>query len=289
MGKRHQDILVRNATDEHRHSENETRRQVDQEKDNDDGDREEELGPEYLADDAWRPAPLEIFDTTVQASSSEPFQEYHLTGERQYVEALKRAGDWLVEAQGDEVPLWADQYDADNNPAWAREFEPPAYGTTATQVAVQALREVYRFSGDDAYVEAIRRTLAWLEENCPEGKLSCFTEPGTGRAIAGWGRKVYYLDNADDVAYLKTQPMGSGYTKQIEIVAGVRRMLEQAEAGPPGPSVVTQESALASLPSLRNSATSALDTQHESGVWLVPKVANYMGSLGRGFGATCSD
>ena len=212
---------------------------------------------------------------------------YHLTGERQYVDAVKRAGDWLVEAQGQEVPLWADQYDADNNPAWAREFEPPAYGTTATQVACQALREVYRFSGDEAYVEAIRRTLAWLEENCPEGKLSCFTEPGTGRAIAGWGRKVYYLDDPDDVAYLRTQPMGSGYTKQINMVAPVRRMLEQAEAGPPGPAVVTQESALASLAALRNSATSALETQHESGVWLTPKVADYMGSLGRGFGATC--
>ncbi|MFQ6099303.1 MAG: hypothetical protein ACE5O2_16345, partial [Armatimonadota bacterium] len=36
---------------------------------------------------------------------------YHMTGEAKYVQAIKRAGDWLIGAQGDEVPLWADQYD----------------------------------------------------------------------------------------------------------------------------------------------------------------------------------
>jgi len=50
---------------------------------------------------------------------------------------------------------------------------------------------------------------------------------------------------------------------------------------------VTPESALEALPGLRNGAQSALDSQNEAGVWVVDNVANFMGSIGAGFGATC--
>ncbi|HJN14486.1 MAG TPA: pectate lyase [Armatimonadota bacterium] len=211
---------------------------------------------------------------------------YHITGEAKYVAALRRGGDWLVQSQGDPVPMWADQYDGDDNPAWARNFEPPAYGTTATINACQALREVFRFSGDEKYVEPIRATVAWLEEFHPDGKISYYTEPGTGRAVAGWDNKLYYLDDPASIRYLDTQAIGSGYTKMIDLTPTIKRLLQQAESGPPAPTEVTQESALASLPGLRKGAQSALDTQNEAGVWVVPNVANYKGSLGVGFGAT---
>jgi len=210
---------------------------------------------------------------------------YHLTGEAEYVQAIKRAGDWLVGAQGDEVPLWADQYDGENNPAWARAFEPPAYSTTATTLACQALREVCRFSGDERYPEAIRRTVSWLEDNAPDGKLASFTEPGTGKAIAAWERKVYYLDDPEQVAYLDTQPIGVWYLQKVDMTAPIKRLLEQAEAGAPAGPEVTVEGALASLPGLRNGAQSALETQNEAGVWVVPNVATFMGSVGAGFSA----
>jgi hypothetical protein len=210
---------------------------------------------------------------------------YHITGEAQYVAAIRRAGDWLVEAQGDEVPLWADQYDGDNNPAWAREFEPPAYGTTATQLACGALREVHWLSGDERYLEPIRKAIAWLAENYPEGKIPYYTEPGTGRPIAAWGREIYHLDDPDDVAYLKTQPTGVWYLQEVELTRTIKNLLAAAERGAPSRSEVTQESALASLPALRAGARSALDSQNEAGVWVQPNVATYMGSLGAGFGA----
>ncbi|NLO07865.1 MAG: pectate lyase, partial [candidate division WS1 bacterium] len=124
---------------------------------------------------------------------------YHMTGEAKYVEAIKRAGDWLIEAQGDDIPLWADQYDPDNNPQWARAFEPPAWGVAATGLATQGLREIYRLSGDERYLQAIQRAVEWMEGNLPDGEMSTFIEPGTGRAIAAWEREVYYLDNAEHV------------------------------------------------------------------------------------------
>lgn len=210
---------------------------------------------------------------------------YHLTGDGRYVQAIKRAGDWLIEAQGDDMPLWADQYDPDNNPQWARAFEPPAWGTTATVLACQALREVYRFSGDERYLEPIRRTVAWMRENLPEGEMPYYLEPGTGKAIAAWDRKIYYLDNPEHAAYLGTVPIGTWYTRTVKILPTIERILEQAQGSKPGPPTVTVESALAALPGLRKGAQSALDSQNEAGVWVVDNVANFMGSIGAGFGA----
>lgn len=211
---------------------------------------------------------------------------YHLTGDARYVQAIRRAGDWLIAAQGDEIPLWADQYDPQDNPQWARAFEPPAYGVTATTLASQALREIYRFSGDERYLEPMRRAVAWMEANLPDGEMSTFIEPGTGRAIAAWERQVYYLDDPASVAYLNTVPIGSGYAQTRQVLAPVKRILEQAEGGPPAPTTVSVEGALAALPGLRTGAQSALDAQNEAGVWIVPNVADFMGSVGQGFAAT---
>jgi len=212
---------------------------------------------------------------------------YHLTGDGRYVQAIQRAGDWLIEAQGDTVPLWADQYDPDNNPQWARAFEPPEWGVTATTLACQALREIHRFSGDERYVEPIRRAVAWMEANLPDGEMSTFIEPGTGKPIAAWDRQVYYLDNPEHVAYLGTVPIGSSYAHTRQVLAPVQRILDGALGSRPAPPTVTPESALEALPDLREGARSALESQNEAGVWVVPNVADFMGSIGAGFGATC--
>ena len=210
---------------------------------------------------------------------------FHLTGEAEYVRAIRRAGDWLVGAQGDPVPLWADQYDGEDNPAWARHFEPPAYGPRATQLACKGLREAYRFSGDVRYLESIRQAVRWVEANCPEGRMWCYVEPGTGRPIASWKRKVRYLDDPEQLAFMKTVPTGRWYLEKTPIVRSLRRILEQAEAGVPGVPSLKEEDFLAQLPGLRGQAEHARDTQNEAGVWVVPNVAGFMGSLGAGFTA----
>ncbi len=210
---------------------------------------------------------------------------YHITGEAKYVQAMKRCADWLLEAQGDAVPLWSDQYDADNNPVWARAFEPPAYGVTATLLACQALRETYRFSGDERYLEGIRRTDEWVKANLPDGTMSTFVDVETGRPIAAWERKIYFLDEPESVAFLKTVPIGSGYAKTRSIGPSVSRFLEQAPSKPK-PEVRTAAAALAALPDLRGQAQHAMDSRNEAGVWTVPNVADFMGSLGEGFGSS---
>jgi len=211
---------------------------------------------------------------------------YHLTGEAKYILALKRLGDWLLEAQGKAVPLWSDQYDAENNPAWARNFEPPAYGTTATTLACQALREIYRFSGDERYLEGIRHCDEWIKANLPNGQMSCFVDPVSGRPIAAWERKVYFLDEPASMKYLDTVPIGSGYRKKRNVGAVVARLLKQAEGPLPARSMLAPDAAMQSLAGKRNGAKAAIDSRNEAGVWTVPVVAAFIGSIGEGFGST---
>lgn len=210
---------------------------------------------------------------------------HHITGEAKYVQAMKRGGDWLLEAQGDEVPLWSDQYDADNNPVWAREFEPPSYGVTATTLACEALGEMYRFSGDERYLDGIRRADAWSKANLENGEMSTFIDLSTGRPIAAWQRKIYFLDEPESVAYLKTVPIGAGYAQTRKIGPTVARILERAQGAKPRPKKLTPKDALASLTGKRGSAEHAMSTCNEAGVWTSPVVSNFMGSIGEGFGS----
>ncbi|MFW6156909.1 MAG: pectate lyase, partial [Armatimonadota bacterium] len=244
-------------------------------------DAEEDVGKNARGE----PGAGEINDATMNSGIDMMAFMYHMTGEAKYVEAMKRAGDWLIEAQGDEVPLWAMQYDPEDNPQWARHFEPPAWSIAGTRHAITALREMYRFSGDERYLDAIKRSLAWMEENLPEGRMYNHVEPETGRPVAAWQREIYYLDNPEHVAYLETVPIGSGYTKEGEVLEWTRERVEQAQSLPSWPEI-TPESALESLPDRRGGAQSALETQHpEAPVWITERFANFMGSIGRAFAA----
>lgn len=210
---------------------------------------------------------------------------YHLTKEPKYIQAMRRLGDWLLAAQGRRVPLWSDQYDGDNNPAWARAFEPPSYGATATTLACQALREIYRFSGDQRYLTGLQKAHDWIDANLPEGQMPCFVDPESGRAIAAWDRQIYFLDDPKSIAFLKTVPVGSGYTKKTNVGGTVARLLQQAQGAKPQPVAMDPATARDALGGKRNAARSAMDSRHEAGVWTVPIVADYMGSIGEGFAA----
>ncbi|MGC9319073.1 MAG: pectate lyase, partial [Armatimonadota bacterium] len=227
----------------------------------------------------------EINDAAVNAAIDVMTFMYHVTGDARYVQAIERAGDWLIEAQGDEMPLWALQYDAENSPAWARHFEPPAWNVSATRLAVDGLRTVYWLSGDERYLDAIRRTAEWMRENLPDGKMWNHVEPGTGRPVASWNREIYYLDDPEQLAFMQDQPTGVWYLQQTEVLSHVERVLEQAEAGTWRPPDMSVEAALEALPGARESAQHALETQNEAGLWVSEKVASFMGSIGAGFAA----
>jgi hypothetical protein len=78
--------------------------------------------------------------------------------------AAARAGEWLVRARG--APpraAWAQQYDAQDRPAGARRFEPPALATWESRHAVDALLALAADSGDGRWCAPVPDAVAWLE------------------------------------------------------------------------------------------------------------------------------
>jgi hypothetical protein len=89
---------------------------------------------------------------------------YHMTGDRRYLEAIRKAGEWIISAQIDgPTPGWAAQYDLDGNPRWARFMEPPAADTTfGTYGAGGGLLMLYDMTGEKRYLRPLEKHLAWL-------------------------------------------------------------------------------------------------------------------------------
>lgn len=92
--------------------------------------------------------------------------------------AALKAADFLVLAQMPEPqPAWAQQYDFGMRPIWARKFEPPAVTGGESQGVMLVLMDVYRRTGDTAYLAPIPAALAYLRRSLlPDGRLARFYE-----------------------------------------------------------------------------------------------------------------
>lgn len=99
--------------------------------------------------------------------------------------ALVKLGDFLLLAQLPEPqPGWAQQYDLQMRPVWARKFEPPAVAGRESQDAIETLIAVYRLTGDAKYLAPIPGALAWLKRSLlPDGRLARYYELQTNKPL----------------------------------------------------------------------------------------------------------
>jgi ubiquinone/menaquinone biosynthesis C-methylase UbiE len=99
--------------------------------------------------------------------------------------AAERSGKFLILAQLPEPqPAWAQQYDFDMQPSWARKFEPPAVTGGESQSAISTLLVLYRETGDKKYLEPIPRALEYLRRSrLTDGRLARFYELKTNRPL----------------------------------------------------------------------------------------------------------
>jgi PelA/Pel-15E family pectate lyase len=118
--------------------------------------------------------------------------------DERYRRGLERLGDFLILSQ---MPApqaaWAQQYNFQMHPAWARKFEPPAISGHESQDAIQALLRIYDHTRNEKYLEPIPRAIQWLRQSAlPDGRLARFYELRTNRPL--YMTRQYELTYQDD-------------------------------------------------------------------------------------------
>lgn len=193
---------------------------------------------------------------------------HELTGEDRFLAAARKAGDFLLLAQfeGDQ-PGWAQQYDLEMVPVWARKFEPPALASVETVGACQALFEIWLATGKERYQEPIPRALDWLgRSRLPGGRLSRFYEFGSNRPLY-CAAETYELtyDDSNLPTHYGFQPEypESKIERLRSDLARPREELLAARRGPDSP-----ERWAKTARSLRGKVEAALARQEPDGYWI---------------------
>ncbi|MGH9340911.1 MAG: pectate lyase [Acidobacteriota bacterium] len=123
-------------------------------------------------------------------------------GDERFRAAAEKGGDFILLAQmPDPQPGWAQQYDRNMHPAWARRFEPPAITGGEAQGVMKILLVLYRETGNRKYLEPLGRALPYYRRSvlpdvespseirsraCPPGTVYClarFYELETNRPL----------------------------------------------------------------------------------------------------------
>ncbi|MEM7011171.1 MAG: nitrilase-related carbon-nitrogen hydrolase [Verrucomicrobiota bacterium] len=91
---------------------------------------------------------------------------HELEEDEVYLDAARRLGDFLLLAQLPEPQrTWAQQYNFDMHPAWARKFEPPSACSLESLSAIESLIEIWLATGDEKYIATIPEAFEWFERS----------------------------------------------------------------------------------------------------------------------------
>ena len=177
---------------------------------------------------------------------------YRTYGDERYGNAVRKCGDFIVKAQLPEPQaVWAQQYDFDLKPAWARKFEPPGPCGGESRGVMSLLIEIAQYTGDTKYLEPIPKALDWYKRSAlPDGGYARFYELKTNRPLffTSDNRTTYWLtyDDGDlpDHYSFKGQSYPSSTEKAYnEIMA--KGLAAYAKSREPKPMTVQQKAARA--------------------------------------------
>ena len=86
--------------------------------------------------------------------------------EPRYLASAEKGGEFMLLSQMPEPqPGWAQQYNREMHPAWARQFEPPSITGGESQSVMRALMLLYRETGKQKYLEPLPRALAYYKRS----------------------------------------------------------------------------------------------------------------------------
>jgi PelA/Pel-15E family pectate lyase len=145
--------------------------------------------------------------------------------DERFRDALARLGDFLLLAQMPEPqPGWAQQYDFQMRPVWARKFEPPAIAGRETQGALRTLMHAHRVTRDAKYLEPIPRAVEYLKRSLlADGQLARYYELKTNKPL--YMTKDYALTYEDT-----NVPAHYGWKTEAK-VASLLKQYEAQQAG----------------------------------------------------------
>ncbi len=190
---------------------------------------------------------------------------------QRFLDAAKRLGDFLLLAQLPEPQrVWAQQYDFDMHPTWARKFEPPAACSVESFGAMEALHEIWLVTGDDRYIATLSEALEWFKKNqLKDGEWARFYELQTNRAL--YCEADTYLVTYDDsnlpthYGFKISGSFGRGLTRFEEQLTQSRDdILAKRERSAPDSEKEWSDRAR----KLASGARDALKLQKKEGYWL---------------------
>ena len=193
---------------------------------------------------------------------------HRLTGRSEYLQAALRGGDFIVAAQLPEPqPAWAQQYNADFEPDWARIFEPPAVASRESIGAMRTRTDLYRYTGDDKWLAPLAPAMAWLERSAlSKDRWARFYELRSNVPIYGDadGRIHRQLERISDERIRGYAWQGSyGY-------ATMARMWREIQDGTPRPGPPSARQRAQQAEKRRPKVEQIIAAQDDRGRWIVP-------------------
>ncbi len=93
--------------------------------------------------------------------------EAHRTLKRdEYLNAARRGGEFMLLAQLPEPqPTWAQQYNLQMEPSWARKFEPASVTGGESVGVIRTLVDLYLYTGEDRFLKPIPPALEWFRRS----------------------------------------------------------------------------------------------------------------------------
>lgn len=125
-------------------------------------------------------------------------EAHRIYRDERFVRAAMRGGDFMVLAQMPEPqPVWAQQYNQQMEPAWARRFEPASVTGGESFGVMAALLGLYIETGEERFLAPLQPALDWARRSLlPDGRLARFYELQSNRPLY-FVRDTYELTYSD--------------------------------------------------------------------------------------------